>query len=687
VSERRVGNGRSERVEVRKSATNPGGPRRVMNLKSCAAAESASGHTRSREADNTRTMSDPNDAKRAREEEDDGPPVGPAPPGHGDAQEEDDGPVGPAMPPAKKKKTLPFEQVYLDSLPCGAMYEKSYMHRDFATHVAATPGTDFFITASADGHLKFWKKRFEGIEFVKHFRSHVGPVIDLSVSADGLYCATVGHDKSVKVYDVVNFDMTLMIRLPFVPTACEFVYRKGEAQQKIAVGDPAGKIHVYDTTSDGAEPIKIVETHRAAVRVIRYNAAKRVVLSADDKGVIEYWSPTTYDFPADAVDFRFKLDTDLYCMAKAKTKALTMEVSADGEQFTTTGPDRRVRVFRFATGKLRHVIDESLESANEVQRSGNEAYALEDIDFGRRVAVEREISKCDDEPGFPNAIFDESGNFVLYATLLGIKVVNLVTSRCARIIGQVENTERFMRLAMFQGVPQKDKRSRGSGKDTKTATEKDPTLVCTAFHKTRVYLFTRREPEDTDDAAGGRDVFNEKPLAEEMIAPAALAATADTSLARNCTIHTTVGDIHLKLFPDECPKTCENFTTHSRNGYYDNLIFHRVIKGFMLQTGDPLGDGTGGVSIWGKEFEDEISRDLRHDRPYTLSMANAGPNTNGSQFFITTVATPWLDGKHTEFGRVTKGADVVHTIEKTKTDKNDKPVTDIKIVGVTLGFN
>ena len=142
------------------------------------------------------------------------------------------------MPPAKKKKTLPFEQVYLDSLPCGAMYEKSYMHRDFATHVAATPGTDFFITASADGHLKFWKKRFEGIEFVKHFRSHVGPVIDLSVSADGLYCATVGHDKSVKVYDVVNFDMTLMIRLPFVPTACEFVYRKGEAQQKIAVGDP-----------------------------------------------------------------------------------------------------------------------------------------------------------------------------------------------------------------------------------------------------------------------------------------------------------------------------------------------------------------------------------------------------------------------------------------------------------------
>ena len=160
------------------------------------------------------------------------PPAG----GAGDEEEEED--VGPALPPAKKKKTLAFEQVYLDSLPSGEMYEKSYMHRDVVTHVAATPGTDFFITASADGHLKFWKKRYEGIEFVKHFRSHAGPVLGLCVSADGLYCATIGEDKSAKIYDVVNFDMTLMIRLPFEPTACEFVYRKGEAQQKIAIAAP-----------------------------------------------------------------------------------------------------------------------------------------------------------------------------------------------------------------------------------------------------------------------------------------------------------------------------------------------------------------------------------------------------------------------------------------------------------------
>ncbi|EFN51427.1 hypothetical protein CHLNCDRAFT_28034, partial [Chlorella variabilis] len=146
--------------------------------------------------------------------------------------------------------------------------------------------------------------------------------------------------------------------------------------------------------------------------------------------------------------------------------------------------------------------------------------------------------------------------------------------------------------------------------------------------------------------------------------------------------------------PLQCPKTVENFTTHAKQGYYDGVIFHRqappclaplFIKGFMLQTGDPLGNGTGGESIWGGEFPDEISRNLRHDRPFTLSMANAGPNTNGSQFFITTVPTPWLDGKHTVFGRVVKGMDVVVAIEKVKTHpKTDKPLEDVHMLNIEV---
>ena len=117
-------------------------------------------------------------------------------------------------------------------------------------------------------------------------------------------------------------------------------------------------------------------------------------------------------------------------------------------------------------------------------------------------------------------------------------------------------------------------------------------------------------------------------------APGGTTAPAGTTAV----LHTSLGDIVLRLFADAAPKAVENFATHARNGYYNNVIFHRVIRKFMIQTGDPLGDGTGGESIWGREFADEFS-ELRHDRAYTVSMANAGPGTNASQFFITTEKT------------------------------------------------
>jgi len=143
-------------------------------------------------------------------------------------------------------------------------------------------------------------------------------------------------------------------------------------------------------------------------------------------------------------------------------------------------------------------------------------------------------------------------------------------------------------------------------------------------------------------------------------------------------VRTTMGDIEIELYPDKTPKTVENFVGLATKGYYDGIIFHRVIDSFMIQGGDPTGTGTGGDSYFGGSFEDEFHSDLTHNGLGILSMANAGPNTNGSQFFITLVPTPWLDGKHSIFGKVTKGLDVVENIGKVATSKPfDKPLKDI----------
>ena len=166
--------------------------------------------------------------------------------------------------------------------------------------------------------------------------------------------------------------------------------------------------------------------------------------------------------------------------------------------------------------------------------------------------------------------------------------------------------------------------------------------------------------------------------------------------ALTATLMTTQGTVTVRLFPDQAPKTVRNFVELAEGGrewknpktrattkdkLYDGTIFHRVITGFMIQGGDPLGTGTGGP---GYKFKDEIHPDLAFTRPYLLAMANAGPGTNGSQFFITVGATPWLTGKHTIFGEVVEGADLVQRISQTSTDRRDKPTQDVVIESVDI---
>jgi cyclophilin family peptidyl-prolyl cis-trans isomerase len=155
--------------------------------------------------------------------------------------------------------------------------------------------------------------------------------------------------------------------------------------------------------------------------------------------------------------------------------------------------------------------------------------------------------------------------------------------------------------------------------------------------------------------------------------------TIDPKKSYSATFKTDKGDIVVKLFADKTPRTVNNFVFLATNGFYNDTIFHRVIANFMVQGGDPTGTGMGGP---GYRFADEFDRSLRHDKPGILSMANAGPNTNGSQFFITHVPTPWLDGKHSVFGAVTKGMDVLMSIPPRDPQRPQSP--GVKLLSVEI---
>lgn len=145
-------------------------------------------------------------------------------------------------------------------------------------------------------------------------------------------------------------------------------------------------------------------------------------------------------------------------------------------------------------------------------------------------------------------------------------------------------------------------------------------------------------------------------------------------------IETSLGSFVVELYVQHAPKTCFNFSQLVKIGYYENVKFHRIIKDFMIQGGDPTGTGKGGESIYGGKFADEFNSELRHTGAGILSMANSGPNTNGSQFFITLAPTPWLDGKHTIFGRVYSGMSVIQHMGHVDTNAQNRPTTDVTIV-------
>ena len=549
----------------------------------------------------------------------------------------DDDDFGPALPssaPKKKKRKLPYEKLYIAALPAAPRYVKSLMHREQLGFTTFTPHTDFLITSSIDGVVKFWKKDFGGIEFVKEFRAHDGEIRSVSVSADGRSFATAGSDNTVKIFDVTTFDLLAMLSLEYGPKAVCWVHGRGASFPQLAISsEDNGWIRIYDGRGENQEPLHTLKNvHRAPVSLMAYNNTFDCVVSADQGGMVEYWRPSgTFDKPDNV--WAMKSSTNLFDFKKAKCVPSTLTISPSGRHFATYSfPDRQIRIFDFAAGKLYRTYDESLETITAMQQAGTAVQHLEDMDFGRRIGIERDLdapstrSRC-------NVIFDETSNFILYGSMYGVKVINLLTNQLIKLYGREESI-RPLHLVLYQGAPsaksvQSIEQAASENPLLRSAEARDAMLATSAVGKVRFYLFTNDATISKD-----RDVHNEKPrdLATSSKAAAAAAAATGTS----ATLHTSFGDITLRLYPTHAPLAVENFVTHARAGYYNNLIFHRVIRKFMIQTGDPMGDGTGGESIWGKEFADEFTPLLRHDKAYCVSMANAGRGTNGSQFFVTT---------------------------------------------------
>lgn len=469
-----------------------------------------------------------------------------------------------------------------------------------------------------------------------------------------------------------------------MPRCICWVHPRGASLSLFAVtSDTDSRIDVFNGTTVSDKPMYTTTSlHRQPVNALTFNSMYNCVVSADESGMLEYWRAEDGSFSKPDNVFELKSSTNLFAFKKAKSTPASITISPDGQRFATYSfPDRQIRIFDFPTGKLYRTYDESLTTLTEMQQAGTSLAKFDEVEFGRRMAIERGL-EGPSTASKVNVIFDESSHFVLYGSLHGIKCINTYTNRVVRVFGQDEPF-RALNLCMYQGQPQKKglvtiSMAASSNPLLEEAEQRDPMLVSTGYAKVRFYMFTK----ETEISKQTRDVQNERPRQADTDVLKKGKAAVDEPRGSGAILHTSLGDIQLRLFPDVAPKTVENFVTHSRNGYYNGTIFHRVIRKFMIQGGDPLGDGTGGESIWGGEFADEFSS-LKHDRPYTLSMANAGPNTNGSQFFITTEKTPWLDNKHTVFGRVVKGMDVVHKIENVKTFK-EKPIEDVKIVSITV---
>lgn len=546
-------------------------------------------------------------------------------------------------------------EAFMKNLPSSEMYFKSYMHKQAVQFVVVSPETDFFVSMSVDGIVKFWHRKDKDIEFVKGVNTKDGTFNSYTVSHDGQFVATGSCNGKVSVFSVASLDLVShfdfgvqeKVVVAFLNDVDTPIYELAvalEGTNSIQILDALEKLE------GGASPTilnKFEDIHRASITCMAFLSSYKCMVSCDRDGLIEFWRP---DGTVPTFGYAMKFDTNLFTLAGTKTFPISCSASRNGKHFALCCSDWMTRVFDVYTGKLVLTVPDDLGK--------EDTYGLEEDVWTARIESEKEYRASQT---YFSSSFDETGNILMLPSMFGLKFVSIQSGNLQRIIGRVEKQQRFNSVAVLQS--------------------KEPMALLTAWDDERVYLFTRNAPESSK-----RDVFNEKTTKQSQSRhQTKTVKPTNAKWPKVATLHTTMGSIKFEMFADECPLAVENFVTLARRGYYNNIRIHRVVRDFCIQTGDPTGKGYGGESIWGANFEDEFPvNGHKFDKPGMVGMANSGPNSNASQFFITTTATPHLNGKHTCWGQVIDGIENVRQIELVPVDNYHHPLSEVKLVNITF---
>jgi peptidylprolyl isomerase domain and WD repeat-containing protein 1 len=491
------------------------------------------------------------------------------------------------------------------------------------------------------------------LEFVKSFTAHAGTIQALATDHEGDTCCSVGSDGLLKFYEISTFDATTMLQTgKNLGTCCSWFTATSRAARAVAVSAAnSGDIYIY--SPDTVSLIQTLTLHGSStVTCLAYNVNQDCMVSTDYKGIIELWdchgsaavstTNTTAiddenDYLADAaansfsvgnacsstrngIAFESKMDTQLYDLIRKKTFAIAIAVAPSGTCFAVYCADLKVRIFDHASGKIVVTYDERLKVYDKTFSQA--PFGLDSIEYGKRAATEREMAEVSTvfsagsmpssssgakvSPQRLSIQFDPSSRYLLIPTLVGVKVIDTQKHKLVRIIGQADASQlRFVSVCLAWGdakVNRQMQLARKSSTKTSAGTEandseavSDALVITLAYDQRRLYVFSHLDPVEDPDASEevltSRDAWNEAPTVQDQFLSDNRGAASNRKSATRAILRTTKGDIHIQLFASQVPRTVENFVGHAKSGYYNEVIFHRIIKGFMLQTGDPDGDG------------------------------------------------------------------------------------------------